>query len=117
VREVTVRALQGAGYRTLVASDGSAGLELIEGRTAGIDLLLTDVVMPGMGGTTVAEELRRRMPGLRVLFVSGYAKAASLDHGAAGSPMQFLAKPFTSTALLERVRQLLDAAPARAGAA
>ena len=114
VREVTVRALQGAGYRILVAGDGNTALQIVAQRSTDIDLLITDLVMPGLGGRAVAEEARRRVPGLRVLFVSGYAGDGLADQGVA-DPRQFLAKPFTASALLARVREVLDVAPARTG--
>ena len=112
VRDVTVGALEGAGYRVLVASDGDAALGIVETGSAKPDLLVTDVVMPGLGGRAVADRLRRREPGVRVLFLSGYAPEAPF-HAAEFEPgMGFLAKPYTPTILLDRIRKLLDATPA-----
>jgi len=73
---------------------------------------VTDVVMPGLGGRAVAEQLRRREPGIRVLFLSGYAPEAPFYAAELEPGMGFLAKPFTPTILLDRVRKLLDATPA-----
>ena len=112
VRDVTVGALEGAGYRVLAASDGDAALGIVEAGSPRPDLLVTDVVMPGLGGRAVAEQLRRREPGIRVLFLSGYAPEAPFYAAELEPGMGFLAKPFTPTILLDRVRKLLDATPA-----
>jgi two-component system, cell cycle sensor histidine kinase and response regulator CckA len=69
--------------------------------------------MPGMGGREVAEVLRRRQPGLPVLYVSGHAQDFILNHGVSEAGVDFLPKPFTASALLARVRDVLDAAPKR----
>jgi CheY-like chemotaxis protein len=108
VRGVTVRALEGAGYRVLVAAEGAEALALARGRTEPLDLLVTDVVMPGLSGGAVAAELRRRDPSLRVLFVSGYARDALAQGEVSEAAAQFLPKPFTPSTLLERVRRILD---------
>jgi len=109
VRSVTVRALEGAGYRVLVARGPEEALELAARERDRIDLVVADVVMPGMSGWAVVDQLKLRIPRLRSLHVSGYpqdriARAGSLDLG-----IHFLPKPFTSSALLERVRRVLDA--------
>jgi PAS domain S-box-containing protein len=113
VREVTVRALRASGYHVLVAGSGREALALAAAALDGLDLVVTDVVMPGLDGRTMADELRRRRPGLRVLYVSGYTEDAVIARGVLSSGMAFLAKPFTPGALLARVRAVLDA-PARA---
>ncbi len=106
VREVTVRTLTSGGYRVLAASDGQAALEMAEREPGQLDLLVSDVILPGLDGPAVAKKLRERRSSLRVLFVSGYADEAlarrELD------PTQLLPKPFTPSSLLERVRATLD---------
>jgi two-component system cell cycle sensor histidine kinase/response regulator CckA len=108
VREVTVRSLRAGGYRVLVAADGRGALDVAE-HERGVHLLVTDVVMPGMSGREVADELCRRQPTLRVLYVSGYTHDAIAQRGVLDSGVEFLQKPFTASSLLERVRSVLDA--------
>jgi CheY-like chemotaxis protein len=109
VREVTARALRGAGFRVLEAGSGRAALEVAAAGAPPPQLVVTDVVMPDMSGREVAEALQRSFPGLRVLFVSGYTQNTIVHHGVLDSGIEFLAKPFTPTALLARVRAVLDA--------
>jgi DNA-binding response OmpR family regulator len=113
VREVTVRALRASGYQVLVAAGGREALALDAEALDGLDLVVTDVVMPGLDGRTMADELRRRRPGLRVLYVSGYTEDAVIARGVLSSGVGFLAKPFTPAALVGRVRAVLDASPER----
>ncbi|MFL5274203.1 MAG: response regulator, partial [Anaeromyxobacteraceae bacterium] len=120
VREVTVRALRSGGYQVLTAAGGDDALALAGRADTHLDLVITDVVMPGMDGSAVAEELRRRDPRLPVLFVSGHAHDCVLHHGVSEGSVEFLSKPFTASSLRARVRQMLDAAsrasrPASAG--
>ncbi|HET6438558.1 MAG TPA: PAS domain S-box protein [Anaeromyxobacter sp.] len=108
VREVAVRALRSAGYSVRGAGSGLEALDLVERHGCDVQLLVTDVVMPGMDGRTLASALREKSPDLRVLFVSGYAQD-TIDHrGVPGPAMSFLPKPFTPTVLLARVRAILD---------
>jgi PAS domain S-box-containing protein len=109
VREVTVRALRAAGYVPVVAGSGREALALGPEEVTRLDLVVTDVVMPGIDGRTMADELRRRHPELRVLFVSGYTEDAVVARGVLGSGLGFLPKPFTPAVLLARVRAVLDA--------
>jgi two-component system cell cycle sensor histidine kinase/response regulator CckA len=108
VREVTVRSLRAGGYRVLVAADGREALD-VAGHDSTLRLLVTDVVMPGMSGREVADELCRRRPTLRVLYVSGYTHDAIAQRGVLDSGVEFLQKPFTASSLLARVRAILDA--------
>jgi two-component system, cell cycle sensor histidine kinase and response regulator CckA len=108
VREVTVRALRGNGYRVLVASGGAEALALVE-QGEPPQLVVTDVILPGQSGHAVVEELRRRHGGLRVLFVSGYTADVIEHHGVRADGVGFLSKPFTPASLLGGVRAALDA--------
>ena len=90
------------------ASAGEARLTQVEReRTQPPDLLITDVVMPGMSGPELAEKLLERVPSLRVLFISGFTGDTLVSRGVVADGLGFLAKPFTATALAARVRELL----------
>jgi len=107
VREVTVRCLRAAGYRVLEARAGREALD-IAARGGRLHLLLTDVMMQGLDGRAVASALRRDRPDLRVLYVSGHAEEVIVKRGVLEPGIEFLAKPFTPSGLLARVRQVLD---------
>jgi two-component system, cell cycle sensor histidine kinase and response regulator CckA len=113
VREIVWRALSGRGYTVLRAPGGSAALEVAGAHPEAIDLLLTDLVMPGMTGRELASALSAERPGLRVLFMSGYTDDAVIRHGVLGAGMPYLEKPFTPEPLFRKVRAVLDA-PAQA---
>jgi PAS domain S-box-containing protein len=115
VRAVTVRALRSAGYAVLVAGRGDEALEVSAREPGRIHLLVTDVVMPGLGGRAVAERIGAERPGVRVLYVSGYTQKVFDDEGELAPGVEFLAKPFTPDALLARVRAVLDAPERAAG--
>jgi len=108
VRALVDRVLAEAGYRVLLAGGGQAALDLAAGHDGPIDLLLTDVVMPGLSGRQVADALAAARPGLRVLYASGYTQNTIVHHGVLDPEVRFLAKPFTPSALLERIRAVLD---------
>jgi CheY-like chemotaxis protein len=107
VREMAARALRGGGYRVLVAASGAEALQLAT-LEVGLRLVVTDVVLPGLDGKGLADELVRRLPGLRVLFISGYEREVVGQHGVDDAGAEFLPKPFTAAALLASVRGLLD---------
>ncbi len=109
VRRVARRILENAGYQVLDAENGQEALERVRGGAA-FDLLLTDVVMPGMGGVELAEEVVRRHPHMPVLFVSGYSKVTLQSDELQSAHTDSLAKPFTPASLVERVQALLDVA-------
>ena len=110
VREVTRRALSAGGYEVVVAKGSAEALEMVARDTGPLSLLITDVVMPGLRGPALAERLRRLRPGLRVLYITGYAEyALSLD-GAMEAGAALLLKPFTAASLQARVRAVLDRA-------
>jgi PAS domain S-box-containing protein len=112
LRDVSARMLRRNGYRVLAAAGGREALELEATHADRIDLLITDVVMPGMPGKDVAARIAERRPGIGVLFISGYAHAVLDVQGQIEPDLALLEKPFTETALLTKVRALLDA-PAR----
>ncbi len=114
VRTVAAAVLERHGYTVLAAADGEAAWTLAQSFPGRIDLLLTDAVMPRMGGRELAERVIVSRPGIRVLFASGYTDDPTLLHGIATDELSFMQKPFTSLVLLRRVRSVLDAA-SRAG--
>lgn len=105
VREVTHEVLQTAGYRVWIAKDAAQAGEIYRDRGREVDLLLTDVILPGESGRTLATRLRRANPQLKVLYVTGYAEQIRMCNG---ENEDCLPKPFSASALLERVRCLLD---------
>jgi two-component system NtrC family sensor kinase len=115
VNMLATEALQEHGFRVLSASDGPAALQLIENAPP-IDLLVTDVVLPnGMNGRQLADEVRRRRPGIRVLYVTGYTRNAIIHHGRLDPDIDLLTKPFTAEALTRKIRSILDGGKTRAG--
>jgi len=116
VRAAARTILKRLGYRVLDAENGSAALRVANGHPATIDLLLTDVVMPGMNGRALADQLTRLRPGLRVLYMSGYPNHAIEQEGILEPGLAFVAKPFTPRDLGEKVRETLDRPPATAPA-
>jgi two-component system, cell cycle sensor histidine kinase and response regulator CckA len=110
VREIVGRALRGGGYRTLVADGAATALELLGRLGEAPHLVITDVVMKGLHGRDLADALHARDGALPVLFISGYPQDILGSHGVVDAGLQFLSKPFTTEALLARVRALLDRA-------
>ena len=107
VRDLGSRVLRSHGYRVLVASNATEALQVAREHAGTVDLLLTDVVMPGLPGPELAARLETVTPGLRVLYVSGYADDSVARLGAEEG-ISFLAKPFSGEALAARVREVLD---------
>ena len=110
VRAYTVGLLRELGYRVIEASDGFAALKLIEAKDQPISLLLTDVVMPKMSGSELAEAAHRSQPDLRVLFTSGYTRDAIMRDGKLDEDIDLLAKPFTYPVLAAKVREIIERA-------
>jgi two-component system cell cycle sensor histidine kinase/response regulator CckA len=116
VRKLVQEILQQAGYTVLTASDGREALRLSKDHHGAIDLLVTDVVMPGMSGRDVAERLWLARPDTKVLYMSGYTDVAVFDPSVLDPGSAFLQKPFSSADLAQKVREILDA-PLAASAA
>ncbi|MCB1694306.1 MAG: response regulator, partial [Pseudomonadales bacterium] len=107
VRELLDRALTMRGCKVLAAPDGEAALDMAESYDGTIDVLVTDAVMPGIGGDELATELTRRMPALKVIFVSGYATANLAKLGIDPGSWSFLQKPTTPGAVVRKIQELL----------
>jgi PAS domain S-box-containing protein len=108
VRDLADLMLQEQGYTVLAAEDGRDALRLASDRNTAIDLLLSDVVLPDMAAGAVAERLRVMHPGMKVLYMSGYAYDVAARHGVTLGRLTFLQKPFSSLELARQVRQVLD---------
>ena len=113
VRELVREVLETSGYTVLVASNAQAALQAAEGHQGPIHLVLTDLVMPGMGGPELTRRLLSVRPETRTLYMSGYTSHSTVHNGALETGLPFLQKPFTPEALARRVRELLDAPPER----
>jgi CheY-like chemotaxis protein len=109
IREMLTTMLEKQGFQVTTAANAEQALELAPG--VPFDLLLTDVVLPGLPGPELARRLRARAPRLRVLFMSGYTGDAFRDQGDFGDERSFIQKPFASKALVERLRSLLETPP------
>ena len=109
VRIVAGEALRKAGYHVLVTGGPEEGLRVAREHPAPIDLLLTDVVMPGMNGRAVADRVLAQRAGIRVLFMSGYTDDVILHHGVFDRGVAFIQKPLTPLTLTRKVREVLDA--------
>jgi two-component system, cell cycle sensor histidine kinase and response regulator CckA len=106
---LTRRALEAQGYEVLSASNGQDALRVVrEHKGAPIRLVVTDVIMPLMGGKAMAEWLKTTHPGIKVLFTSGYTDEAIAHHGMLDTGVEFLSKPYTSATLARKVREVLD---------
>jgi signal transduction histidine kinase/CheY-like chemotaxis protein len=110
VRALITRVLRAQGYRVLEAGNGVEAIRVAEAcAPAEIDLLLTDLVMPQLGGQAAAAQISVRHSIMKVLFISGYTDSAIVHHGRLGEGVAFLHKPFTPVALTRKVREVLDA--------
>jgi len=109
VRELSFEFLKSAGYNMLVSSNGKEAYALAEQHKGKIHLVLTDVVMPGMGGQEMVEKIVKTRPGLKVIYLSGYADEAIVSHGKLPHGDAFMQKPFRMGDLANKVREILDA--------
>jgi two-component system cell cycle sensor histidine kinase/response regulator CckA len=112
VRCLACGVLEARGYEVLSASNGQDALHVVrEHKGPPIRLVVTDVIMPLMGGKVMAEWLKTTYPNLKILFTSGYTDDAIAQHGVLEPGAAFLPKPYTPGILVRKVRELLDAAP------
>ena len=109
VRNLASELLKENGYTVLEASGGEEAMRLCRKHKDAIDLLITDVVMPKMSGTNVANHVQMVHPETRVLFMSGYTDEAIVHHGIVDSNIAFIQKPFSETVLMQKIREVLDA--------
>lgn len=109
VRNTVFDILEHQGYTVLVANNGIDALEIMSSQGSRVQMLLTDVVMPGMNGKELYATLSRDYPGLKVLYMSGYTDNIIVHHGVLEDGMQFIQKPFTNQAIAAKVRGVLDA--------
>ena len=107
VRELAAEIFRGNGYTVLDAPNGAAALEISDRHDGRIDLLVTDLVMPGMNGIELAERVSAARPGTLILYMSGYAEDARKHLGRMGKGRAFLQKPITPTTLSRKARELL----------
>ena len=107
LRELARRLLQRQGYTVLVAENADEARRLFD-RNPSIDVLLTDVVMPGTSGPELARQLLERRPTLKAIYMSGYTKEAIVQHGVLDHGIAFLHKPFTSETLGRKIREVLN---------
>jgi CheY-like chemotaxis protein len=107
VRALAQDVLQSSGYTVLTAPDGPAAIKAAAAHAGAIDLMLTDVVLPGMGGPQIAREITGTRPALKVLFMSGYTDNAIVHHGVLDPGTAFLEKPIRPAQLLQKVRDVL----------
>jgi CheY-like chemotaxis protein len=114
VRELTRRCLQSAGYTVLEAASAEAALDVCARHPERIDLLLTDVIMPGVSGPELSRRLLENRPAIRVLYVSGYTDTAIASQGILEAGAFFLQKPFSPDSLARKVRDVLDTRSAAA---
>lgn len=110
VRTLAEMALIAVGYKVLTANHGAEALKLLDDANGTVDLILIDVVMPGMSGPELAELAKRRRPNVKALFTSGYTDdSIACQVGRAGE-FHFIQKPYTITQLTRKVREVLDSA-------
>ena len=111
IRQLVGTALLQAGYQVLEAANGEQALGIFEKQCAGIDLVLTDMVMPKMGGRELAERVCQIRPYTKVIFMSGYTDDVLVRTGALNPGMSFLQKPLRAETLTAKVREVLDGRP------
>ena len=111
LRRLARQYLETQGYKILEAEDGAAALQIVDGYQGTIDLLLTDVIMPGMNGRVLATNIAKLVPDIRVLYMSGYTENAIGHDGTLDAGVNLLQKPFSLPALKDRVREVLDSEP------
>lgn len=109
VRELTRQTLKKYGYTVISAENSEAALDLLKKSLPDIQLILTDVIMPGMNGRALAQEAKKLQPNLKILFMSGYTDDAIVRHGVLEDGVDFIHKPFSTRSLTQKIREILDA--------
>jgi len=109
VRELAREYLETCGYQVIEAEDGQTALELATLHVGPIDVLVTDVVMPGIGGRELAERVARIRPEIKILYMTGYTDQAIVHHGILETDAVLLQKPFTLGTLALKLREILTA--------
>src|SRR5580704_9321910 len=108
VRDLAREYLEISGYKVLVAENGPAAVKLVSDHKGAIDLVMTDVVMPGLSGSELTKRIEALRPGIRIMYMSGYTDQAIVHHGILGADIVLLQKPFTLNALAHKLRDALD---------
>jgi DNA-binding NtrC family response regulator len=108
VRLLSKRILENAGYRVLESANGDDAERVFAQHADSIDLLVTDVVMPGCGGPELLSRLQHRSPAVRVLYMSGYTEQSAAHKAGIDRGTPFVQKPFTAAELVRHVREVLD---------
>lgn len=111
VRDLSRKMLESCGYMVLTARDGRGALAVLAENGKRVSLLLTDVIMPNMGGRELAEDMKKQFPEIKVLFSSGYDNNSIVNQGTLEEGTNFIQKPFTFDAIAIKVRELLDQKP------
>jgi DNA-binding response OmpR family regulator len=111
VRRFIRTLLQSSGYAVIDAASGDEALSIVAARGGGIRLLITDVVMPRMSGRELAEKVRALCPDIDLLYVSGYTDDAIVQHGITARAINYIQKPFNTTAFLGKIREILEEHP------
>ena len=109
VRQLVRETLETKGYHVIEGENGNAGLAAAQAHKGTIDLLITDVIMPAMGGHELAQRLVKSRPAIKVLYLSGYTEDAIVDQNTGENSKAFLQKPFTLQNLARKVREVLEA--------
>ncbi len=117
VRAYLVETLRDLNYRVREAANGAAALAMLETESFRVDLLLTDIVMPGINGRQLADALHRRQPELKVLFMTGYSRDAIVHQGRLDAGVSLLQKPLNQAMLASKIREILDKPPSMGGQA
>ena len=115
ILSLATRVLEGYGYTVLSAQGPGEALGIVESGVGRIDLLFTDLIMPGMNGKELAKAVRALRPAVKVLYMSGFSGATLSAHGVVDTDAHFIAKPFSPDGLAQKVRALLDAGPEQTG--
>jgi len=108
LRNLAASTISDEGYQVVSAATGEEAVKIFSSNSAKFDLLVTDVIMPGMNGKKLAETLNKEEPGLKVLFMSGYTDDTIMHHGILDENISFIQKPFTPKLLLRKIRTVLD---------